>query len=199
MDDMRKFRSRDLIQHHFSPRNGAGFTLIELLVVIAIIGILSSIVLASLNTARQKSRDARRVSDVKQLQLALELYYDANGAYPTYANFFGPGSSPTSLVGANYISIIPSDPGSATACTDGSQASCYKYSALITGTGTTCTNYHLGGSLEVLGNSALSSDNDATAGTPCTGGGTDFAGLASGACGTGAGSVATDLCYDVKP
>ena len=198
---MRKSSISGFSQHHFSKRNGAGFTLIELLVVIAIIGILSSIVLASLNTARQKSRDARRVSDVKQLQLALELYYDAKGAYPTYANFFG--SDPNdSLKGANYISIIPSDPGSATACTDGSQASCYKYSALLTGTGTTCTSYHLGGSLEVLGNSALASDNDAATGSQCTSpgnGGTDFAGLASGACGTGAGSVATDLCYDVKP
>jgi len=60
-----------------------GFTLIELLVVIAIIGILSSVVLASLNTARSKSRDAKRISDVKQIQLALELYYDQNGSYPT--------------------------------------------------------------------------------------------------------------------
>jgi len=60
-----------------------GFTLIELLVVIAIIGILSSVVLASLNSARKKSRDARRVSDVKQMQLALELYFDSNGGYPS--------------------------------------------------------------------------------------------------------------------
>ena len=59
-----------------------GFTLIELLVVIAIIGMLSSVVLASLNTARAKARDARRVSDLKQMQLALELYYDSNGSYP---------------------------------------------------------------------------------------------------------------------
>jgi len=57
-----------------------GFTLIELLVVIAIIGILSSVVLASLNSARQKGRDARRISDVKQVQLALELFYDATRA-----------------------------------------------------------------------------------------------------------------------
>ena len=64
-----------------------GFTLIELLVVIAIIGILSSIVLASLNSARKKGRDARRVADIKQIQLALELYYDANSNYPTSAQY----------------------------------------------------------------------------------------------------------------
>ncbi|MDO8564484.1 MAG: type II secretion system protein [bacterium] len=60
-----------------------GFTLIELLVVIAIIGLLSSVVFASLNSARVKARNARRVSDLKQLSTALELYYDANNnAYP---------------------------------------------------------------------------------------------------------------------
>ena len=59
-----------------------GFTLIELLVVMAIIGILSAVVLTSLNGARQKGRDARRISDVKQIQLSLELYYDSTGAYP---------------------------------------------------------------------------------------------------------------------
>jgi prepilin-type N-terminal cleavage/methylation domain-containing protein len=71
-----------------------GFTLIELLVVIAIIGILSSVVLASLNSARSKSRDAKRMSDVKQIQLALELYYDQNGSYPTSPGCSG--SSPNS-------------------------------------------------------------------------------------------------------
>ena len=59
----------------YKSRRG-GFTLIELLVVIAIIGILASIVLASLNSARQKSRDARRIADIKQIQLALELYFE---------------------------------------------------------------------------------------------------------------------------
>lgn len=59
-----------------------GFTLIELLVVIAIIGLLSSVVLASLNTARMKSRDAKRMSDLKELSTAIELFYDAAGTYP---------------------------------------------------------------------------------------------------------------------
>lgn len=62
-----------------------GFTLIELLVVIAIIGVLSSVVIASLNQARAKSRDAVRKSDLHQIQLALELYYDSYGGYPSSA------------------------------------------------------------------------------------------------------------------
>ena len=49
-----------------------GFTLIELLVVIAIIGILSTAVLTSLNSAREKARDAKKISDLKQIALALE-------------------------------------------------------------------------------------------------------------------------------
>jgi prepilin-type N-terminal cleavage/methylation domain-containing protein len=60
-----------------------GFTLIELLIVIAIIGLLSSVVLASLNDARAKSRDVSRKATLRSLQTALELYYSSNGAYPT--------------------------------------------------------------------------------------------------------------------
>ncbi|MBI4122709.1 MAG: type II secretion system protein [Parcubacteria group bacterium] len=57
-----------------------GFTLIELLVVISIIGILSTLAVVSLNDARTKARDAKRISDVKQIQTALELYLaDRNG------------------------------------------------------------------------------------------------------------------------
>ncbi len=93
-----------------------GFTLIELLVVIAIIGILSSVVLASLNTARKKARDARRVSDMKQLQLALELFFDANNnAYPVSATQGDASTALAALVTNGYISVIPSEPSSGAA------------------------------------------------------------------------------------
>jgi len=65
-----------------SFKNNNGFTLIELLVVVAIIGLLSSVVLASLNTARAKGRDAARKETIHQIQTAIEMYYDANGQYP---------------------------------------------------------------------------------------------------------------------
>ncbi len=90
-----------------------GFTLIELLVVIAIIGLLSSIVLASLNQARVKARDSRRMSDLHQIQLALELYRAGNGKYPTitpwvYSSDTSWNTLQTAL--APYISSLPQDP-----------------------------------------------------------------------------------------
>ncbi|MDO8593056.1 MAG: type II secretion system protein [bacterium] len=63
-------------------RKQSGFTLIELLVVIAIIGLLSTLAVVALNNARAKSRDAKRVSDIKQVQTALELYYNDQNKYP---------------------------------------------------------------------------------------------------------------------
>lgn len=62
-----------------------GFTLIELLVVLAIIGLLSTLAVVSLNNAREKSRDSKRVSDIKQVQTALELYFSDVGKYPVAA------------------------------------------------------------------------------------------------------------------
>jgi prepilin-type N-terminal cleavage/methylation domain-containing protein len=59
-----------------------GFTLIELLVVISIISLLSSVILASLTTTRAKARDAKRLLEMRQLQLALDQYYHDNGRYP---------------------------------------------------------------------------------------------------------------------
>ncbi|OGZ58668.1 MAG: hypothetical protein A2827_03380 [Candidatus Spechtbacteria bacterium RIFCSPHIGHO2_01_FULL_43_30] len=99
-------------------KNSKGFTLIELLVVIAIIGILATIVLVSLNSARQKARDVKRVGDMRQMQVVLESYYDDVRAYPA-----GDGDDATcvmdfvdvGLVGdltPSYVPGLPADPGS---------------------------------------------------------------------------------------
>src|SRR3989344_4499705 len=86
-----------------------GFTLIELLVVVAIIGLLSSVILASLNGARVKGRDARRLADIKQIQVALELYYDDNGnKYPATAG--GNYLAGVSSLAPTYIPVLPRDP-----------------------------------------------------------------------------------------
>ena len=66
----------------FASQKNKGFTLIELLIVIAIIGLLATIVMVSLNSARAKARDTRRIADIKQIQTALSLYYDKYGYYP---------------------------------------------------------------------------------------------------------------------
>jgi prepilin-type N-terminal cleavage/methylation domain-containing protein len=70
-----------------------GFTLIELLVVIAIIGILSSVVLASLNTARNRGADAAIKSNLANARAEAELYYDSNN------NQYHTATSPASAVG----------------------------------------------------------------------------------------------------
>lgn len=97
-----------------------GFTLIELLVVIAIIGILSSVVLASLNSARKKARDARRLSDLRQFQTALEFYYESHGDYPGTTNQFATDCNPQQydpwgdvfnvLVTEGFLPSLPHDP-----------------------------------------------------------------------------------------
>ena len=160
-----------------------GFTLIELLVVIAIIGILASVVLASLNSARKKSRDARRLADVKQLQVALELYYDANTSkYPaTLALVEGATSCGTGPC----IAKMPKDPLGATT---------YSYTSFPAA----CTDYHLGASLEESTNPALTGDvDDITLETTlCTGSVADFSGVDTAKCATTDNGVA---CYDVKP
>jgi type II secretion system protein G len=108
-----------------------GFTLIELLVVIAIIGILSSVVLASLNSARQKARDARRVSDIGQLALALEMYYNDYTAYPLTAATLSP------LVTAGFLPVLPVDPSTGAGYTYTGTASDYCLSTTLEGAAAT--------------------------------------------------------------
>lgn len=65
-----------------SKNKQRGFTLVEVLVVISIIGMLSSIILTSFNTARKRGRDARRIADIRQLNTAIQLYINSNGHAP---------------------------------------------------------------------------------------------------------------------
>ncbi len=82
-----------------------GFTLIELLVVIAIIGILASTVMVSINSARIKSRDARRLTDMRQIQTALELYYNTYNRYPD-SDYGGCGSWDCSGDGNGFLHTL---------------------------------------------------------------------------------------------
>lgn len=96
---------------HYPVATTLGFTLIELLVVIAIIGLLASVVLVSLNSARIKARDVRRKADLHSLELAIQLYYDSTGTFPddaTTKEGDWPAAYKTQL--APYISKPPVDP-----------------------------------------------------------------------------------------
>jgi type II secretion system protein G len=99
------------------PLGVRGFTLIELLVVIAIIGLLASIILANLAEARAKARDASRLSDMHQIQNALELY---RATHPSYPPSSGNGSIAALqvLVTDGALPEVPDDPRS-----DGTQPS----------------------------------------------------------------------------
>lgn len=134
-----------------------GFTLIELLVVIAIIGILSSVVLASLNSARTKARDARRVSDIKQIQLALELYADANSKYPV--NIYADTNSLKGTGNGASLSVVPTDPSGGN----------YKYAVNNV---TTATAYHLAATLEQAAGATTLENSDRDMNSSAAGSGT---------------------------
>jgi prepilin-type N-terminal cleavage/methylation domain-containing protein len=88
------------------------FTLIELLVVIAIIGLLSSVVLASLNSARLKASDAKIRGDLRSLSTALEFYYDKYGQYPPNVNELNHNIAVNlqPLISEGFISTLPISP-----------------------------------------------------------------------------------------
>lgn len=103
-------------------KNRFGFTLIELLVVVSIIGVLATLVVANMNTARGRARDAARKSDLKNLSTALRLYFNDKGIYPANnasGEIMGCGGLGTTLcnwgdpwtVGTTtYMPAIPKDP-----------------------------------------------------------------------------------------
>lgn len=121
--NLTKFQIRKI--GHWTLGFGAfkkGFTLIELLVVIAIIGLLSTLAVVALAGARVKSRDARRLSDLKSISTALEMYNNDVGGYPitstvqigdaNHACLNSQGFKPTGCTGTVYLANLPKDPKS---------------------------------------------------------------------------------------
>jgi len=90
--------------------NKKGFTLIELLIVVAVISILASVVLVGLGPVQKQGRDARRISDLRQIQNGLELYYNAKSKYPPNSSNWNAFS--TELKTGAGISNVPKDPRS---------------------------------------------------------------------------------------
>jgi len=129
-----------------------GFTLIELLIVMVVIGILATLVLANLSSARSRARDAQRKSDLRQIQNALQLYRNDYGAFPGSSGDFkinGCGTGGTSVCSwgsswtagsQTYINKLPVDPA-----TDGRT---YRYNNINS------DDYELKACLENSGDSA---------------------------------------------
>ncbi len=134
-----------------------GFTLIELLVVIAIIGLLSTMAVVSLNGARAKARDAQRISDLKQMSTALEIYQTSAGDYHAFQDYNGVISNGNLVddVATNDPNLtskdemdnirIFSDPSGTDVCTNSTTAPCqYTLSKLTADTYSIVTYFENG-------------------------------------------------------
>lgn len=87
-----------------------GFTLIELLVVVSLIGILATLVVANMNSARERARDATRKSDLRNIQTALRLYYNDNVGYAPLAEMTAAWGGAWAKNGVTYMNLLPKDP-----------------------------------------------------------------------------------------
>ncbi len=97
-----------------------GFTLVELMIVVAIIALLSGIVMMNFGSTRGRARDAKRISDMSHLQLALELFFDRCNSYPdivsgtTIIDEFYECPTNSSVTLRTYIAQVPAPPSSPT-------------------------------------------------------------------------------------
>ncbi|MBI4086801.1 hypothetical protein HY416_02360 [Candidatus Kaiserbacteria bacterium] len=130
-------------------------------------GVVSTSYQSLVDEARQKARDARRISEIHQLRVALELYYDVHGGYPHLLSELD-----------GYISVVPTDPLTGVS---------YAYVTLPKGCTSRCTGYHIGALLET-NHRVLMSDADRDS-TPGKGG---FNGVDSKGCNGKRG-----YCFDI--
>jgi prepilin-type N-terminal cleavage/methylation domain-containing protein len=155
-----------------SKTNYKGFTLIELLVVIAIIGLLSTIIATPIQSARKKARDAKKISEIKAIETALEQYAESNGGYyPTALSALVP----------TYMAQLPSYAGTSLPVKD--RFAYVHYGA--TTSGLVFEGYHIGVHLETY-SLGLDSDRD------CTGVTASAATPSGSAC---AATLATSVTY----
>ena len=182
--------------------------------------------MASLSTAREKSRDAKRITDVGQIQLALELYFDAQQSYPRTNQVAGSATADGGvqlLVTNGFIPSLPVPPAGRTGkyqYRGFTNAGAVLSTSECEATTETCVSYFLGAVLERTDNTVLDSDTDTDAellgtyaltaaadaiGGAVTGLGLDAASPGVGGCGWAADANdvgvngTTERCYDQRP
>lgn len=164
----------------FAVNKQSGFTLLELLITIGIIGVLTSVVMVSVSSARIGGRDASRLTQIQQIKNAVQLYFSTNGYYPDTLATLVP----------LYMSLVPTDP----------QGNSYRYTGFGSGTGATCTTgYHLSIDLE-KNNKVLMADLDynSTSTAKCTGGSAIVgANESAGSAGCDNTTGGNAWCYDI--
>lgn len=130
-----------------TTKQKAGFTLIEIIVVSAVVFLMATVAYAAINISKARSRDARRLGDMKQIVTALDIYYDQFGHYPdphsykpSVSNCGGYDISSDAqpfldpLLTAGILSQSPTDPLNSGNCSPGPSGTVYAYQYYAAGT-----------------------------------------------------------------